>query len=119
MSVLRNQIGTEGLTAVIEFLPSQHTKRMLGSKSQRAAYVSTLLNSNQRPFIWEYFRPGTIETPKGEEAYYDEVMPHTFGRKLSLTPYMSETPWPISINSRPSCLLGVFQVVWHPNPILV
>ena len=62
-----------GLTAVIEHLPGQYTKRMLGSKSQRAVYVSTLLNSTQRPFIWEYFRPGTIEVPKGEEAFYDEV----------------------------------------------
>ena len=76
MGTLRSQIGAKGLTAVIEYLPDQYTKRMLGSKSQRAAYISTLLESSQHPFIWEYFRPGTIETPKGEETYYDEVMSH-------------------------------------------
>ncbi|KAF9781703.1 hypothetical protein BJ322DRAFT_1023073 [Thelephora terrestris] len=72
LGVLRNQIGTKGLQAVIEFLPTQYTNRMLDSKAQRAAYVSTLLNSKQRPFIWEYFRPRTIEVPAGQEKYYDE-----------------------------------------------
>lgn len=74
--MLRNQIGSEGLTAVIEYLPSQYDKRTLDSKSKRAAYVAALLNSKQRPFIWEYFRPGTIEIPRGEETYYDEVSTH-------------------------------------------
>jgi len=32
LSVLRNQIGAEALIAVIEYLPRQYTKRMLGSK---------------------------------------------------------------------------------------
>jgi hypothetical protein len=49
---------------------------MLNSKARRATYISTLLESKQRPFIWEYFRPGTIEIPLGEETYYDEVSPH-------------------------------------------
>lgn len=71
--MLRNQIGAEALTAVIEHLPSQYTKRTLSSKPARAAYVSALLESSQRPFIWEEFRPGTIEIPRGEETYYDQV----------------------------------------------
>jgi hypothetical protein len=73
LGVLRNQIGSEALWAVIEYLPSQYTKRMLGSKTERASYITTLLESKQRPFIWEYFRPGTIEIPLGEETYYDQV----------------------------------------------
>jgi hypothetical protein len=46
---------------------------MLASKPQRAAYITALLDSKQKPFIWEYFRPGTIELARGEENYYDEV----------------------------------------------
>lgn len=72
VGALRNQIGSEGLTAVIEYLPSQYSKRMLGSKEARAKYVTTVLADPQRPFVWEYFRPGTIPLP-GERAYYDEV----------------------------------------------
>jgi len=74
LGVLRNQIGNEGLTAVIEYLPSQYTKRALGSKDTRAKYIATILADPQRPFIWEYFRPGTIPLP-GENAYYDQVRP--------------------------------------------
>lgn len=73
LGVLRNQIGAEGLTAVIEFLPGQYDKRMLNSKAARAAYITTLLAHKQRPFIWEYFRPGTIETSRGEDNYFDVV----------------------------------------------
>ena len=76
LGVLRNQIGAEGLQAVIEFLPSQYPKRMLESRVQRAAYVATLVDSEQHAIIWEYFRPGTIEVPRGEETYYDEVCTH-------------------------------------------
>lgn len=76
LSVLRSQIGAEALTAVIEYIPGQYTKRMLGSKTERASYITTLLESKQRPFIWEYFRPGTVEIPRGEETYYDEVCRH-------------------------------------------
>jgi hypothetical protein len=72
--VLRNQIGNEGLNAVIEFLPSQYTKRMLNSKEARERYVTTVLADPQRPFIWEFFRPGTIPLA-GERAFYDEVGP--------------------------------------------
>ena len=72
VGALRNQIGSEGLTAVIEYLPSQYSKRMLGSKEARAKYVAMVLADPQRPFVWEYFRPGTIPLP-GERAYYDEV----------------------------------------------
>ena len=32
-----------------------------------------LLESKQYPYIWESFRPGTIQIPRGEETYYDEV----------------------------------------------
>lgn len=71
LGVLRNQIGNEGLTAVIEYLPSQYTKRMLGSKDTRAKYIETILADPQRPFIWEYFRPGTIPLAR-ENAYYDQ-----------------------------------------------
>ena len=45
---------------------------MLGSKDARAKYVATVLLDPQRPFIWEFFRPGTIPLA-GERAYYDEV----------------------------------------------
>lgn len=45
---------------------------MLGSKDARAKYVETILADPQRPFVWEYFRPGTIPLA-GERAYYDEV----------------------------------------------
>ena len=44
--------------------------------SARVAYIATLLASKQRPFIWEHFRPGTIQIPRGEETYYDEVSSH-------------------------------------------
>jgi len=76
LAVLRSQIGAEALKAVIEYLPSQYSKRMLNSKIERASYIATLLQSKQRPFIWEYFRPGTIEIPRGEETYYDKVCAH-------------------------------------------
>ena len=68
-------MGSEVLTTVIEYLPTQYPKRMLHSKEARVAYIESLLNSPQRPFIWETFRPGTIEVPRGEETYYDEVSP--------------------------------------------
>lgn len=58
--------------AAIEYLPSQYTKRMLGSKDSRAKYIAAVVEDPQRPFVWEYFRPGTIPLP-GERAYYDEV----------------------------------------------
>ena len=45
---------------------------MLRSKDARAKYIATILSDSQRPFIWEYFRPGTIPLA-GECAYYDEV----------------------------------------------
>jgi hypothetical protein len=45
---------------------------MLGSAEARAKYVATVLADSQHPFIWEYFRPGTIPLA-GERAYYDEV----------------------------------------------
>ena len=45
---------------------------MLGSAEARAKYVATVLADSQRPFIWEYFRPGTIPLA-GERAYYDKV----------------------------------------------
>ena len=48
---------------------------MIGSKVERAKYVAAILEEPQRPFIWEYFRPGTIPLA-GEHAYYDEVRPN-------------------------------------------
>jgi hypothetical protein len=69
--VLRSQIGAEGLDAVIEYLPKQYSKRQLHSPKARANYICSLLESKQRPFIWEHFRPGTVEI--GEEKYFDEV----------------------------------------------
>ena len=71
MSVLWNQIGAEGLNTVIEHLPKQYRNCQLHSQKQRATYVCSLLESKQRPFIWEYLRPGTVEI--GEEQYFDEV----------------------------------------------
>ena len=115
--MLQNQIGAEALTAVIEYLPSQYTKRMLDSKSERAAYITALLESKQRPFIWEYFRPGTIEIPRGEEMYYDEV-----SHSLSLSRVLdcskrraSETPRPISIDPHPPCLLDILHITRYPD----
>lgn len=72
LGVLRNQIGGEGLAAVITYLPRQYNKRMLGSKEARAKYTTSVLADPQRPFIWEYFRPGTIPLAS-ERVYYDEV----------------------------------------------
>ena len=45
---------------------------MLNSKEARAKYIATILADSQRPFVWEYFRPGTIPLA-GERAYFDEV----------------------------------------------
>ena len=45
---------------------------MLDSKEARAKYIATVLADPQRPFIWEYFHPGTIPLA-GERAYFDEV----------------------------------------------
>lgn len=72
MGVLRNQIGSEGLAAVIEYLPEQCTKRGLNSKDSRAKYVAALLTDSQRPFIWVLFRPATIPL-SGTDGYYDQV----------------------------------------------
>ena len=83
LGVLRNHVGAEGLAAVIEYLPRQYTKRMLGSKDSRAKYVAKILADPQRPFIWEYFRPGTIPLA-GERAYYDEVF-ITFDAKITIS----------------------------------
>jgi hypothetical protein len=66
------QIGNKGLSTVIEFLPGQYTKRTLNSKTARANYVMTVLADPQRPFIWEFFCPGTIPLA-GERVFYDEV----------------------------------------------
>lgn len=83
--MLRNQIGSEALAAVIKYLPDQYTKRMIESRVARAAYIQTLLDSPQKPFVWEYFRPGTIELPRGEELYYDEVCSPPLHISLPLT----------------------------------
>ena len=72
LGVLRNQIGSEGLSAVIAFVPRQYTRRMLRATEARAKYIATVLADPQRPFVWEFFRPGTIPLA-GERAYYDEV----------------------------------------------
>ncbi|KAF9780629.1 hypothetical protein BJ322DRAFT_1023859 [Thelephora terrestris] len=72
LSVLRNHIGAEGFDEVVNSLAVQFSKQTLNSKAAKAAYINTLLNSSQRPFIWEYFRPGTIEIPRGEETYYNK-----------------------------------------------
>ena len=78
LGVLRNQISAEALTAVIEYLPSQYNKHTLDSKLKRAAYITTLLNAKQHPFIWEYFIPGTIQISRCEKLYYDEVSSFPF-----------------------------------------
>jgi hypothetical protein len=72
LGVLRYQIGKEGLTAAIEYLPRQYSKRMIESKDARAKYVAAVVSNPQRPFIWEYFRPGTIPL-NNENKFYDEV----------------------------------------------
>lgn len=115
MGVVRNQMGSEGLAAVIAYLPTQYAQRMLGSKSARAAYVNTLLKSTQRPFIWEYFRPGTIEIPRGEETYFNQVTsPLTRPTKHTDTRCI-ETSGSLSVESRPACLLKIFQIVWNSD----
>ena len=97
LGVLRNQIGNEGLEAVIEYLPGQYTKQMLGSKDARAKYVMTVLAERQRPFIWEYFHPGTIPLP-GEHPYYDGVLPTSLTKSTSqLTKLFSETKGAVPI----------------------
>lgn len=113
--MLRYQIGAEALEAVIEYLPSQYSKRMLNSRSQRAAYITTFLESKQRPFIWEHFRPGTIEIAREEEAYYDEVSSHLSRAQNYSKYYTPETSRPISVNPRPSCLLNILHLIWHPD----
>ena len=57
---------------------------MLGLKDTRAKYIAAVLADPQRPFIWEFFRPGTIPLA-GERAYYDEVclINSTLGRQLT------------------------------------
>jgi hypothetical protein len=45
---------------------------MLNSKDARAKYIAAVLSNPQRPFIWEYFRPGTIPLA-GTQEYYDQV----------------------------------------------
>ena len=72
LGVLRSQIGHEGLMGAVEYIPGQYNKRALDSKDARAKYISAVLADKQRPFIWEYFRPGTIPLA-GERAWYDEV----------------------------------------------
>jgi len=72
LGALRNQIGSEGLNAVIEYVLRQYNRRMLREKDARAKYIATVLADPQRPFVWEYFRLGTIPLA-GERAYYDEV----------------------------------------------
>ena len=72
LGVLRCHIGNEAIKAVIEYLPSQYNKRILESKSARAAYVQAIISDNQYPFIWEYFRPGNIPVG-GAKLYYDDV----------------------------------------------
>jgi len=47
-------------------------------------YTKTILADPQRPFIWEYFRPGTIPLP-GERAFYDEVCPFRWRAGEQLT----------------------------------
>ena len=110
-------MGTEGLNAVIEHLPTQYSKRSLDSPPARAAYVRSMLESPQRPFIWEYFRPGTIEIPRGEGNYYDEVK---LLHPLSITPPTTsflETPWRIPVHSSPPCIFSLLFVARCSAPI--
>ena len=72
LGILRCHIGNEAIKAVVEYLPGQYNKRVLKSKSARAAYIQALISDNQYLFIWEYFRPGNI--PVGSaKLYYDNV----------------------------------------------
>lgn len=45
---------------------------MLESRDAQVRYVTAVVHSSQRPFIWEYFRPGTIPLAN-EQRFYDEV----------------------------------------------
>jgi len=47
--------------------------------------VDMVLNSNQKPYIWESFRPGMIPIPRDQETYYDEVFPFFSCRMHKLT----------------------------------
>jgi hypothetical protein len=69
---LRCQVGQEAIKAVNEHLPNQYNKRQLDSMSARAAYIQALISDQQYPFVWEYFRPGSIPVG-GAKLYYDDV----------------------------------------------
>lgn len=120
LGVLRNRIGDEGLTAVIEYLPSQYTKRMLGSKDARAKYIATILADPQRPFVWEYFRPGTIPLA-GERAYYDEVCLIGSTSYQTSSPHLwVETKGTVPIRARPPCIFCLLHFLWdsfRENPL--
>lgn len=42
--------------------------------------MTAVLTDAQRPFIWEFFRPGsrTVPRPGFNRGYYDEVIPIKF-----------------------------------------
>lgn len=72
LGILRCQVGQEAIKAVNEHLPNQYNKRQLDSMSARAAYIQALISDQQYPFVWEYFRPGSIPVG-GAKLYYDDV----------------------------------------------
>ena len=86
---------------------------MLGSKEARAKYISTVLADSQRPFIWEYFRPGTIPLA-GERGYYDEVWPTDLTGQQQLTNFMVETKGTIPIYTRTPRVLYLLHRIWDP-----
>ena len=112
LGVLQNQIGAEALTVVIEYLPSQYDKCTLDSKLKRAAYITTLLNAKQCPFIWEYFHPGTIQIPCSEELYYALLLSYLQDCSKH---HILEMLRPVPVNSHPLRLLNILHIIWDPD----
>jgi hypothetical protein len=114
LGVLRNQIGNEGLVAVIEHLPTQYNKRMLVSKDARAGYIAAVLANPQRPFIWELFRPGTQTVPRPgyNRGYYDEVIPMSRKVYTILPSFWVETKRTVPVDTCPPGVLNLLYLPW-------
>ena len=72
----------------------------------RSKYILKLLDSKQYPYIWGSFRPGTIQIPRGEETYYDEVSYNLIS-------------WRIYTESTCQRRRGAFQSISVPRVFLV
>ena len=97
----------------VEYIPGQYNKRALDAKDARAKYISAVLADKQRPFIWEYFRPGTIPLA-GERAWYDEVC-FLLARQTKSTYSQNswiETKGTISIRTGTASIFCILHFPW-------